>query len=160
MSEINKFDTNSLYTKNFGSNYPVSVMEQTHFKDVDDSVMTMVNTIKAKRASGDYAGAARDIATNINKLEEYFISATDINKLVEEIRNAQIFAIKKRKLVYVQSDEPLAEFEGDVWLDINNETENPEVNKELVVTRNKTVEDYEYEIQQLQNQIEALKKGN
>ena len=117
MSEINKFDTSSLYTHNFGSSFPSQVMEQTNFKDVDDEVASIVNNVKAKRAAGSYVEAAKLIASNIGKLKQYFISATDINKIVEEIRNAQIFAIKKRKLIYLDKEEPLAEFEGDVWID-------------------------------------------
>ncbi len=155
MGEINNFDTSARYTHQY-SNFPSQVMEQTYYKDVDDSVSELVNTIKKTRAEGQYAEASNMISRNISKLKNMFISAVDINRLVEEIRNAQIFAIKKRKLVYIDAAEPEAEFEGDVWFDIDNTVEDPEKNTDLVEERNKTPEDYEAEIDELRSTYEAL----
>lgn len=104
------------YTHEY-SDFPTSVMSNTSYLDVDDTVATLINQLKSYQANGDYGSASNLIAVNPT-LKQYIIGVDVINKLVEEIRNAQIYAKSVKQTVFVQDTEPTTSINGDVWIGV------------------------------------------
>ena len=105
------------YTHNFGSQYPTDIIEQTHYRNADNTIGTLLNRIKACEASGDYAGAQSIISQNINTLKQYVLDSTAINRYVEEIRNIEIYVKANKQQIYYQTTDPYDYADvGDVWI--------------------------------------------
>lgn len=102
------------YLKRY-SNFPASIMTLSGFQDVTDSNASLINRIKDLRRSGKYAEANQLINNNAAIIKKMSINAQWVNKMEEELINAQIFAIKNQQQVYIQTTEPEAE-ENDIWL--------------------------------------------
>lgn len=98
------------------SSFPEKVIETRHFKDVDDSIAAIVNTIKTLQAKGLYEEAADIIARNKATLKHYIIDTALINELIEHIRNTEIYALTARQSIYTTDTEPYACLNGDVWI--------------------------------------------
>ena len=102
------------YTHEY-SNFPTTIMEKSNYKDVDDTVAGLINQLKIFQQNKDYDSAFLLIAQNPS-LKQYIIGVDVINKIIEEIRNTQIYANRKKQTIYVQDDEPIAAIDGDVWI--------------------------------------------
>ena len=102
------------YTNEY-SNYPSTVMAKTSFTDVDDSVADLINQIKAYQASGEYNSAASLIAQNPD-IKKRMPTSESLNRMLEEIRNTQIYAKTVKQTIYVQETEPNTMVDGDVWI--------------------------------------------
>ena len=74
-----------------------------------------INQLKTFQQNKDYNSAVLLIAQNPS-LKQYIIGVDVINKIVEEIRNTQIYAKRKQQTIYVQDDEPISAIDGDVWI--------------------------------------------
>lgn len=102
------------YTNEY-SNYPSTVMTKTSFVDVDDSVSDLINQIKAYQTSGEYNSAASLIAQNPD-IKKRIPTSESLNRMLEEIRNTQIYAKTVKQTIYVQETEPTTMVDGDVWI--------------------------------------------
>lgn len=98
------------------SNYPTAVIEKHNFKDVDNNVAVMINTIKALQSQGLYQEAAEVIQKNKETLKQYVIDTALINELIEQIRNTQKYALSARQSIYTTETEPYAMSDNDVWI--------------------------------------------
>lgn len=97
------------------SQYPDKLMTKRTFKDVDDSIAMKVSEIQDLRRSGNYTKAAQRI--NELNIKDYNFSASDVNWLIEEIRNTQIYAKQKRQNIYNTEDCPSdTAVTYDVWI--------------------------------------------
>lgn len=97
------------------SRYPSQIMTKKTYKDVDDSVASQIQQIQDLRRAGNYNLAAQKIKA-LN-LSAYNFSAEDINWLIEENRNAQIYAKQKRQNIYSGSEDPIdTAVTYDVWI--------------------------------------------
>lgn len=101
------------YTHEY-SKFPNELISKRAYKDVNDSVAAKINGIKALQAEGRYSEAA----ALIPDVKDYLLGADVINTLIEEIRNAQIYAKGAKQCIYVQSEEPDSTVirENDVWI--------------------------------------------
>jgi hypothetical protein len=90
-------------------------MTKKQYKDVDDSVASKIQQIQDLRRSGSYNLAAQKIK-ELN-LKDYNFSAQDVNWLIEEIRNTQIYAKQKRQNIYTDDENPITSaINYDVWI--------------------------------------------
>lgn len=104
------------YTHEY-SNFPTTIMEKSNYKDVDDTVAVLINQLKTFQQNNDYDSATLFIAQNPS-LKQYIIGVDSINKIIEEIRNTQIYAKTTKQTIYVQDkdNEPISAIDGDVWI--------------------------------------------
>lgn len=98
------------------SSFPQTVIEKQNFKDVDEHVYDIINQLKEFQASGKFKEASELIKNNHDLLKPYVIDTSFINKLIEEIRNTEIYALAARQSVYISDDEPYVSMENDVWI--------------------------------------------
>ena len=102
------------YTHEY-SNFPTTVMEKGNYKDVNSNVARLIDQLKTYQQNRDYNSAVLLIANNPS-LKQYIIGVDVINKIIEEIRNAQIYAKTAKQTIYVQDETPVSAIDGDVWL--------------------------------------------
>lgn len=109
------------YTHEY-STFPDRIMERTTFKNITDSMASIVNTIKSLQAVGNYQDADALIAANKDTLKEYILTMEYLNFLDEETRNVEIFLTSLNaeaplaQSVFYQTTEPSNAKKGDVWL--------------------------------------------
>jgi len=105
------------YTRTFGSQYPMDIIELTNYKNADNTIGSLLNQIKAAEARNDYAAAQSIISQNINTLKQYVLDSSAINRYVEEIRNIEIYIKSNKQQIYYQKTEPYTYADvGDVWI--------------------------------------------
>lgn len=97
------------------SNFPEKMITKHNFKNIDDSIASLINQINHLRSQGLYSQAARIIQNNKTVLSQYIIDATTFRTWEEEIYNTQKYAMKNQQVVYVIDEEPDC-FEEDVWI--------------------------------------------
>ena len=103
------------YTRQY-SNFPSQVYTPHNFVDADDSIGTLVNTIKGYMARGDYSQAQFYIQQNYAVLEPYVLNAEHINMIEEETRNCEIYALSRQQGVFYDPTEPYYAEINDVWI--------------------------------------------
>ena len=103
------------YSRVFGSNYPNSVINLGSRKDVDNTVISLINQYNYYIQTGDMINATNVYEENKTVLEPYIINTEYINRLEEEIYNTGIYAIKKSGFNIVSEDEPVEQDTGDYW---------------------------------------------
>lgn len=99
------------------SKFPQEIIRQHHFKDVDDTMASVVNQIKSLQNEGLYNQAARVIENNRDVLGQYVIDSSMINEMIEQIRNTQIYALQQQQCVFYGS-KPLTCSNGDIWIGV------------------------------------------
>ncbi len=108
------------YTHEF-SNFPDEILTRHNFKDVDDSVASIVNQIKELQAAGEYDRAAQYIDMNKDTLGPYVLGSEYLNTIDEETRNVEIYTKAKKQQIYYQDNEPdKTAYQYDVWLGEND----------------------------------------
>lgn len=105
------------YTHEF-SNYPDSLIDMRTFKDINDEIASVVAQIEAAKADGDYADAIAIIKAH-PELADYDFSANDINRIIEEIRNSQIFVTTITQGITYGGNSFRGEV-GDIWITKSN----------------------------------------
>ena len=103
------------YTHEY-SNFPNTLYTLHNYQDVDDSIASLVNTIKAYMAAGNYTQAQYYIDQNKGVLAPYILNMETINALEEEIRNLEIFARTRIQSVFISLTEPDEPEVNDVWI--------------------------------------------
>lgn len=101
------------YTHEF-SNFPDSLVDMKTFKDIDDSIASIVSQIETAKANGDFATAVAIISAH-PELADYDFSANDINRIIEEIRNSQIYATSMTNAITYGNTEFRGSV-GDIWI--------------------------------------------
>lgn len=104
----------SAYTNEY-SNFPLEVINVKEYKNVDDFIKGFVNQIQLLREQGYYAEAARMIRTSAD-MSPYNFDATDVNRLVEEIRNTQIYAQSQKQAIFYSDQRNFDPSVYDVWI--------------------------------------------
>jgi hypothetical protein len=103
------------YTNEY-SRFPDKIMERHYFKDVDNSISSLVNQVKTLQSQGKYDKVNEILKNNTANLSQYILSAEYINAIDEEIRNLQIYAKNKKQSIFLTDDEPEDAVLGDVWI--------------------------------------------
>lgn len=107
-----------VYSYNYRSKseaFPQRVTEKKTFKDVDSTVASMVATVQGYYASGNFQEANAYILAH-PELSDYMMTNVDINRILEDLYNLQIFALRRRQDIYLTDTAPLAAIDGDVWI--------------------------------------------
>ena len=102
------------YTNEY-ANFPQSLITKHSFKDVTDDIASLINQINSLRTKGLYGQAERLIEQNEDILGQYVIDSTVINTIIEELRNAQIYAKQAKQYVFTGEEMPVCEY-NDVWI--------------------------------------------
>ena len=107
------------YTHEY-SNYPDELINLTNYKNVDDTIGTLINEIETYRSQGNYLAATDLIERYADRLKPYNLDMTAINTMVEEIRNTQIKALSAGQFLSIDSAEPAGVDDGFVWIGGDN----------------------------------------
>lgn len=103
------------YTRQY-SNFPDEVYTPHNFVDADDTIATLINTIKWYMAQGDYTQAQFFIRQNYDVLEPYVLNAEHINMIEEETRNCELYALSRKQSIFYEDEEPYYVEMNDVWI--------------------------------------------
>lgn len=99
------------------SSFPSRKITKHDFKNIDDSIASVINQINALRAKGLYNQAARIIQNNMDVLSQYIVDASTFRTWEEEIYNTQIYAKQQQQSIYFDEfEEDVDCIEGDVWV--------------------------------------------
>ena len=96
---------------------PDNPMPLHNFRDVNDSIASIINQVKQLQAEGRYADAA-DLVT-ANNLKQYTMTTEYINMIDEETRNLEIMCKANQQSVYYMENEPGFASPADVWISSN-----------------------------------------
>lgn len=106
----------SEYSREF-SNFPSEKITKHNFKNVDDTIASIINQINSLRSQGLYNQASRIIQNNYDILSHYIVDAITFRTWEEEIYNTQKYARQKQQSVYFDaSEEDFDGIEEDVWI--------------------------------------------
>lgn len=100
------------------TNFPHKLIIKHNYKNVDESVATLINQINTLRSQGLYAQAAQIVQNNKELLSPYIIDAVTFRTLEEEIYNTQKYAKQQQQSVFFEDDEPDYCEEEDIWLGV------------------------------------------
>lgn len=99
------------------SQFPNAPINLPTFKDVDDNVKSIIEQIRQYRIAGNHTAAASLINANKDLLRQYNFSAEDVNRVVEDIRNTQLYIqAKKQQFYYAASSANFIASDQDVWI--------------------------------------------
>ena len=99
------------------SAFPNTPINLPKFKDVDDTVKTLVEQVRQYRIAGNYSAVASLINSNRELLRQYNFTAEDVNRIVEDIRNTQLYVqSKKQQFYYTASRGDFIGADQDVWI--------------------------------------------
>lgn len=96
------------YSRVFGSQFPETVMELTEYKDIGEApaaIQYLARQYYSFMETNDYASASTLLKENWNDLSQYYCGMEMLNKLEEEIYNAQIYALKNNTVI-MSTEEP------------------------------------------------------
>lgn len=106
----------SEYSREF-SNFPSEKITKHNFKNVDDTIASIINQINSLRSQGLYNQASRIIQNNYDILSYYIVDAITFRTWEEEIYNTQKYARQKQQSIYFDaSEEDFDGIEEDVWI--------------------------------------------
>lgn len=104
------------YQRNFGSKFPDELIDVGTKKNVDDSVLELVNQYNAYIQNKDIASAEALYDANKSKLSPYKFDSFDVNRIYEEVYNVGLCALSFQNTI-ISDTEPVAEqMIGSVWL--------------------------------------------
>lgn len=104
------------YSHEFGSQYPSSIMTLGTHKDIDDTVVSLINQFNALMESGNRSGAAALYDSNKTLMKPYMIDIGYINYLEEEIYNVGIKAISQFNTLQSVTEPDIEQDEGSYWV--------------------------------------------
>lgn len=102
------------YQRTFGSRYPSECIATGTRRDVDDTVINLVNQYNTFMKQEDVKSANTLLAANQTVLAPYIINTKYLNYLEEEIYNTGIAALSTITQM-VSDTEPQAQDEGSSW---------------------------------------------
>lgn len=104
------------YSRIFGSQFPNSVISVGSRKDVDNSVIDLINRYNGYVTSGDITEAHKLYNDNKDILEPYSFNSNYLNLLEEEIYNLGIGLISSMSTI-ISSDMPTNQAINGYWLE-------------------------------------------
>ncbi len=104
------------YSRIFGSQFPNSVISVGSRKDVDNSVIDLINRYNGYVSSGDINAANELYNDNKNLLEPYTFNSNYLNLLEEEIYNLGIGLLSSMSTI-ISSDMPANQSVNSYWLE-------------------------------------------
>lgn len=110
------------YSRNFGSNFPNSLIEVGTKKDVDNTVIDLVNQYYSYMSSNNIDAANAFYEANKDVLDAYSIKTKDFNLLLEELYNMGLNLLQKTKII-VDANEPVAMSDNSIWYEVLEDIE-------------------------------------
>lgn len=110
------------YSRNFGSNFPDSLIEVGTKKDVDDTVIILVNQYYSYLSSHNLEAANTLYQTNKELLDAYSIGMKDFNLLLEETYNIGLNLLQQTTTT-IAPTEPATMGENSIWYEILEDVE-------------------------------------
>ena len=105
------------YTYKYRENgFPHSIMDEGEYEDVNNDIASEINQINIYRSQGNYKAAADLIKNKSDKLKKVSFGASLINSLIEENRNAQLYALEASQEIYTTSEEPIVSSTNVIWI--------------------------------------------
>lgn len=102
------------YSRNFGSQFPDSLIPVGTKKDIDNTVKNLISQYYSYIDAGNINAANTLYNANKNTLEDYSINMAYINRLEEEIFNIGLNALTKVSNV-ISTTEPIAQADDGYW---------------------------------------------
>ena len=100
------------------SNFPQKLITLHNFKNIDDTIATVINQVNTLRSQGLYNQASRIIENNKDVLAQYVVDAVTFRTWEEEIQNTQKYAKAQQQVIYFEDEEPEYCLENDVWMGV------------------------------------------
>ena len=110
------------YSRNFGSNFPSSLIEVGTKKDVDDTVIALINQYYKYMSSNDIKSANELYQVNKEVLEPYSIKMKDFNLLLEETYNIGLELLNKATII-VNETQPETMSNNSIWYEVLEDIE-------------------------------------
>lgn len=110
------------YSRIFGSNFPNSLIEVGTKKDIDDTVIELVNQYTAYINSGNIGAANTLYQKNKDVLDSYSLGMKDFNLLLEEIHNIGVDVLQQTKIA-ISLSPPATMSENSIWYEILEDVE-------------------------------------
>lgn len=110
------------YSRNFGSNFPNSLIEVGTKKDVDNTVIDLVNQYYSYMSSNNIDAANAFYEANKDVLDAYSIKTKDFNLLLEELYNMGLNLLQKTKII-VDANEPVTMSDNSIWYEVLEDIE-------------------------------------
>lgn len=104
------------YSHIFGSQFPSELIALGTHKDVDDSIVSLVNQYNSYIDSEDMTSAYNLYTANKDKLDPYLITMQYINYLEEEIYNTGIAALTQYQVTTSETEPIVDTDEGTYWI--------------------------------------------
>lgn len=104
------------YSRFFGSQFPEESLVIQEKKDVDDSIVTIVNQIQNYINEGSIESANNLLEENKDLLAPSIINSAFINLLQEEIYNVGILALSKQSNMISNEMPTTQEVAGSYWI--------------------------------------------
>ena len=104
------------YSRTFGSNYPSTLIPLGTHKDVDNTIVNLVNQYNAYVQAGNMTTAMNYYAQNRSKLEPYMINTSYINRLEEEIYNTGLYALSNSSSITSNTEPTVEQAVDSYWL--------------------------------------------
>lgn len=103
------------YSREFGSQYPSALMHLGTHKDVDDSVIDLIQEYNSYIENGNMESAYQFYTYNKDILDPYLITMNYVNYLEEEVYNIGVMALSTN--IVIQSDnEPISAKDDAYWI--------------------------------------------
>lgn len=104
------------YSRESGSLFPDSLLDMNDFKDIDDTVKTVVSQYYLFMQAGNIDSALA-LKSSHPELKDYWVGADTLNKLKEEIQNIGIYAQLFRGTVVAETLPTLDDYDDGVsWI--------------------------------------------
>ena len=104
------------YSRTFGSNFPGECIPLGTHKDVDNTVVNLVNQYNSYIQAGNMPAASNYYAKNKAKLEPYMINTSYINRLEEEIYNTGLYALSSSSSITSDTEPEVEQNVNSYWL--------------------------------------------
>lgn len=98
--------------------FPERKITKHNFKNIDDTIASVINQINDLHSQGLYNQASRIIENNKDILAQYVVDATTFRTWEEEIYNTQMYAKKVQQSIYFDDEEPDYCEEDDIWIGV------------------------------------------
>lgn len=104
------------YQRNFGSKFPDELIDVGTKKNIDDSVIEIVNQYNTYIQSKDIASANALYKANESILSPYKFDSFDVNRIKEELYNIGLCALSFQNTIISDTEPETKQYVGSVWL--------------------------------------------
>lgn len=104
------------YSRTFGSNFPSECIPLGKHKDVDNTVVSLINQYNSYVQSGNMIVAGNFYDQHKAQLEPYVLNTSYLNRLEEEIYNTGLYALSSSSSINSDTEPTVDQNIGSYWL--------------------------------------------